>query len=480
MKAKRKKKRLQLSSPEIIFALVLIFGFLSVFNSVSAQMITCPSDVRAREPAACAELDELVKQESEAQKEVDRLKSLGAGFASDIAFLTAKINTAQANIRSKNKQIALLTKDIAVKQSEITVLDTRLTKGKKAIADILRKTNDINSYSLVETILSDKNLSEFFVDIDTYASTEQALASLFDELRTVRALTESEKATLNKKKEAESAARAAMEAAKKQVEIANAEKKTLLAINESNKKTYEQVVADRQAKAARIRATLFPLQDIEPIEFGVALQYAEAASAKTGVRAAFILAILQQESNIGANVGRCNRLQDTRKWQSIMPGPLHYSNYLKNGKTCKGPNSPCSYRDDQSAFVRIIDKIDRYDSPEGIPLSCPYGAGWGGAMGPSQFIPTTWELFASKISSALGIGFPDPWNPQHAIMATALHIKELIGTTGDPWVDQRTAACRYYSGSTCYPRGGEVLGYGNSVMAKVDKIQREMIDPLKF
>lgn len=474
MKVKQKKKRLLFNLFKTIPALILILGFLSVLNSTLAQMITCPNDVRAREPAACAELDDLVKEEAYWMAELNKAKASSASFQTDINLLENKIKAAQANIRSKNNQIALLTKDIAVKQSEISILDTRLTAGKKAIANILRKTNDINSYSLVEVVLSNKNFSEFFMDIDTYASTERALTNLSAELRTVKTLTESEKIALNKRREAEASAKAALENAKKVVEVSQKEKKTLLAQSQDKEKTYAQVVADRQSRAAQIRATLFPLRDIEPIKFGDALRYAEIANAETGVSPAFILAILQQESNLGANVGTCNRPQDTQKWQSIMPGPLHYSNYLKNGKTCRGPNSPCSYRDDQSVFVRIISKIDRYNSTEGVPLSCPWGSGWGGAMGPSQFIPTTWELFASRISSALNIGFPDPWNPEHAIMATALYLKDLIGTTGDPWIDQRTAACRYYSGSTCYPRGGEVVAYGNSVMARADSIQRDI------
>ena len=38
---------------------------------------------------------------------------------------------------------------------------------------------------------------------------------------------------------------------------------------------------------------------------GDALVYAQEAGKKTGVDPAFILAILQQESNLGANVGSC-------------------------------------------------------------------------------------------------------------------------------------------------------------------------------
>src|SRR3989344_5857498 len=478
MKVKRNKKRLPLNLFETTFALILIIGFLAVLNhGHTLAQEACTDQIAGKSRVQLEqELEACNKEIAEWTEILNKTKKDSASFATDIAALTAKINAAQANIKGKNIAINNLTKDIATKQSEISVLDTRIDQGKRAIADILRKTNDINSYSLVEAIFSDKNLSEFFVDIDTYASTERALASLFEELRTVKALTESEKAILNKKREAEAAARASLEAAKKVVEIANAEKKTLLAINQTKVKTYAQVLADRQAKAAQIRSVLFPLRDAVAIPFGTALQYAEAASEKTGVEAALILAILKQETNLGANVGTCNRPQDIRKWTDIMPGPTHYSNYLKNGKTCSGPNSPCSYRDDQTAFVRIIDKIDRYDSPEGVPLSCPWGAGWGGAMGPSQFIPTTWELFESKISSALGINVSDPWNPQHAIMATALYLKELIGSTGDPYTDQRTAACRYYSGRTCYVNGrvGDGLSYGNSVMNIVASIQRDI------
>src|SRR3990167_4985067 len=323
MKVKRNKKRLPLNLFETTFALILIIGFLVVSNhGHTLAQEACTDQIAGKSRAQLEqELEACNKEIAEWTEILNKTKKDSASFATDIAALTAKINAAQANIKGKNIAINNLTKDIATKQSEISVLDTRIGQGKRAIADILRKTNDINSYSLVEAMLSYKNLSEFFVDIDTYASTERALASLFAELRTIRTLTESEKATLDKKREAEAAARAAMEAAKKEVEIDQAEKKTLLAINKTKEKTYEQVVADKQAKAAQIRAVLFPLRDIEPIEFGVALKYAEAASAKTGVKAALILAILKQETNLGANVGTCNRLQDNRKWRDIMPGP---------------------------------------------------------------------------------------------------------------------------------------------------------------
>lgn len=467
MKASRKKNPLKPNLIQIIFTLVLVFGFLSVPSGIIAQS-ACTDQVIGKSRAQLErELEECNKEIVEWTKTLNETKSDSASFTRDITSLSAKINAAQANIKGKNIAIANLTKDIAVKQSEISVLDTRLTNGKKAIADILRKTNDINSYSLVEAMLSDKNLSEFFVDIDTYASTERALAELFDELRTVRALTESEKNVLNKKKEAEAAARAAIEKAKKEVEIDQAEKKTLLAINKTKEKTYEQVLADRQAKAAQIKAVLFPLRDAGAIPFGTALQYAEAASVKTGVRPAFILAILQQESNLGANTGSCLITNlSTGETKSVNSGKI-FSNGIHRSR-------------DLPLLQTILTGLGR--SALETKVSCPVSSslGYGGAMGPAQFIPSTWNLMVSKIAIATGKTVPDPWSPDDAIMASAIFLADL-GANSQDYTSERTAACKYYSGKNCYTNGRANVGlsYGNKVMERATNIQLTMINPLQ-
>ena len=432
---------------------------------VALAQTACTSDTggksRAQLEIELAACNEEIEQWTNT---LNQTKEQSAGFAKDVATLTAKINAAQANIKAKNIAITNLSKDIAEKQSQIEDLNTRINKGKGAIADILRKTNDINSYSLVEAMLSDKDLSEFFVDIDTYASTQDALDNLLAELGTNKALTEAEKATLNKKRQAEAEARATIERAKKEVEVTQAEKKTLLAQSKTAEATYSQVLADRQAKAAKIRAILFPLVDAGAIPFGTALQYAEAASAKTGVRAALILGILQQESNLGANVGRCIITNlSTGETKSVTTGTT-YSNGIHPTR-------------DLPLLQKIVANLGR--DPLNTRVSCPIAgiAGYGGAMGPTQFIPSTWNIIAPKVAAAMGKATADPWNPADAIMASA-YLLAGSGAAIGTYEAERTAACKYYSGKTC-SSARHIASYGNQVMSRASTIQLTMIDPLQ-
>lgn len=438
-------------------------GTFSIFN-ISAQS-ACTSDTANKTRAQLEqELEACNREIAQWQNTLNQTKTQSASYQRDVAALTAKINAAQANIKGKNNAIALLTRDIATKQSQITVLDNRIVEGKRAIADILRKTNDINSYSLVEAMLSDKDLSEFFVDLDTYASTERALENLFAELRSTKALTEAEKAQLAKKREAEAAAKAAIEAAKKEVEVANSQKKSLLADSQNKEKTYAQVLADRQAKAAKIRAILFPLVDAGAIPFGTALAYAEQASAKTGVRAALILGILQQESNLGANVGRCVITDlSTGQTKNVTSGYV-WTNGIHPTR-------------DLPVLQSILKNLGR--DPLSTRVSCPIAGipGYGGAMGPTQFIPSTWNMVAGKVASYLGKTTADPWNPADAIMAAGV-LLQGNGAAAGTYEAERNAACKYYSGRVC-STATHIASYGNQVMSRASTIQTTMIDPLQ-
>lgn len=410
-----------------------------------------------------AELAQVEKEQAETEKILADTKNQTASISRDILILNTKIKAAQLNIRAKNLLIESLGKDINNKQAKIEDLDGHINRGKETLAQIMRKNNELDTISFAEFILSKEDLTQVFIDVDNFDSVQQSLKVTFENIRSDKAQTQAEKDSLNKRKNQESDARAAIETEKKNIESNEKEKQRLLSISKSNEITYSQELAQKKAKAAQIKAALFSLRDSAAIPFGEALKYAQEAQRSTGIRPAFLLAILTQESALGKNVGSCY-LTDTRTGAGVS---------IKSGTTFPNVMKPGR---DIEPFLDITNALGKDPTKTLVSCPIPSAGGYGGAMGPAQFIASTWMLFKDRIASALSIKNPDPWNPEHAFMASSMFLTDL-GAKAGSYTAERNAACRYYSGRAC--SGNVNTSYGNQVMLKADNIQRTMIDPLQ-
>lgn len=433
-----------------------MMGFLAtagIFNVAIAN-----EAVEEREAALRAELEANLKEQEVINAQLKEKQLEGGSIERDIAILTAQINKAKLVIREKNIIIEQLGKDIGLKNATIGNLNERIESGKVSLAQLIRKKNQIDDFSLVEAILSSDSLSEFFNDVDSFDSINKSMNQLFENIRETRNLTENEKQELTLKQNKETDARQTILAEQRSIEKKEAEKKHLLSLNKKEQAAYETELNTRERRAAEIRTALFALRDTAAIPFGTALEYAEQAEKRTGIRPAFLLAILTQETNLGENIGTCNRPGDpeSKRWYNIMPGP-----------------DDGSWRDDHASYKEITSALGL--NPESMPLSCPWLNGWGGAMGPSQFIPTTWLSYVPRLERLLG-EYPNPWNPEHAFMASSIYLTDL-GADVQTYSTERKAALQYYAGSNW--NKPQNAFYGNQVMDKAANIQENMIDPLK-
>jgi membrane-bound lytic murein transglycosylase B/archaellum component FlaC len=444
----------------IVFLFTIIFNFYFVINTTNAFdcLSLTPNSSQSQKDICRKELADIEAQLAELlQKQNEQKKQTGT-IQGDVNYLNSQINALRTKIQARALAISQIKVSINEKNSKILSLEEKIEKEHRTLAQLVRNTHEYDNENLIHLILSDKSLSEFYADLESYSSLKQSIKRTVDEVRGIRTQTEAEREELEKKRNAEMDAQVELEGARKKVAQSEADKKKLLAISKGKEAEYQKLAAEKKAKADKIRAALFQLRDTKAIPFGTALEFAIQAEKKTGVRPALILAILQQESNLGANVGTCNRVGDTRTWRDIMPGPLDKA----SGK---------SRRDDQSEFVKITTELGM--PQDGTPLSCPWGGGWGGAMGPSQFIPTTWQMFKTRIANAVGAKFANPWEPQHAIMATAIYMSDL-GAGAKTFTAERNAACRYYSGRTCDNKTPSNTFYGNQVLERANKIQADI------
>lgn len=421
--------------------------------------------------------DELQEEIAAQQKILDATRAKKHTLTGDVTALTAQINKAQAEINAKNVQLKQLASNITTKNKVITQLEERIARGHESLASILRQTNQLDDYSAIEVALSSQDVSEFFADVDDFISVKTSMQALFSEIRDTKAQTEEEKAALTATQNKVTDAKYEVQTKQQQIASSKTQKQQLLAITANQESEYQKVLAAKQAKAAAIRAALFPLRDAAAIQFGDALKYAQAAKKTTGVDPALVLAILTQESNLGQNVGQCYLTNDTTgegvgkntqtPFTNLMPGPLAYKNYLANNKSCTGAKNPCSSRDDVSIFLALAEKLGFDPHRQVVSCPIPSAGGWGGAMGPAQFIPSTWTAYAGRVASARGVAVANPWDPQDAIAAMSLYLGDL-GAGAGGYTAEHTAAAKYYAGGRWATAG---QAYANQVMAKVASIQ---------
>ena len=385
-----------------------------------------------------------IKKQKQQKKQTGTLKG-------DVRYLTSQINALKTKVRARAYKIAQLKVDIKDKISKIETLSEKINREHESLAQLLRNTNDFDNKDFIYLIFSDDNLSTFYSDLESYTSIKKAIKASVDQIRGIKTETEVQKKSLQKKQNAETDAKAELERAKKKVTKSETSKKKLLAISKKKENTYKKLAAEKKIKADRIRSALFSLAGIsKKIEFGTALKYANEAKDKTGINPAFLLAILTQESNLGANVGQCYlRNPDTGAGVGKNTGRI-FKNVMKPTR-------------DVAPFLEITNTLG-FNAFQ-TAVSCPIVgvAGYGGAMGPAQFIPSTWKLFEKRLKKILGYD-ASPWTPRDAFMASSMYLTDL-GAKGTSRSKQNRAACRYYGsrGSSC--------SYSRSVMKLKSKIQ---------
>lgn len=448
---------------------LLFLGLVFAPGLVAAQNA---SDVDARRAQLQAELEKeeqaiAIQTALLAAKQKDT-----ATVAGEVALLKSQISQAQARIKAKKAAIANLQTGISQQQNKIETLAEKIKKQQNSLAELIRHVRDLESLSFVEVMLSDGSLTEIFNNVDSFAQVEGALHESFRNMRSLQEQARQERLVLEEKKNAEIDAQQEIEQQTKIIEKKESERSVVLKINQNQTAAYQKLLQERQQRAAQIRAALFALRDTAAIPFGKALEYATLASAKTGVRPALILAVLTQESNLGEHQGSCLLSSlDTGNGVGKNTGTIFE-------QVMKAPR-------DTTPFRNITARLGL--DWRTTPVSCPPGAKWtasrgyGGGMGPSQFIPSTWELFKKQLGTLLNLpsDSANPWDPAHAFLATAIYLNDL-GAKAGSYTAERNAACRYYSGAACQPgRRPANVFYGDEVMAKAQDIQLNMIDPLQ-
>lgn len=386
-----------------------------------------------------AQLADLEKQIGANKSELEKKQGERQSLERDVAIIDAQIKDSQLAIRQRELTIRKLTDGIKDKESAIALLDQKILKGQESIAQMIRRTREIDDTTTAELMLGD-NLSEIFTEIDEFETVQKALDAAFVEMNTAKIDLGARKEALAGQQEEEEEMKQLQVFQKRSLEEKENEKKQLVTAVKGEEKVYQSVIAAQTRTVQEIKARLFELRDSGAIPFGKAYEYAKEASALTGVRPAVILGILAEESNLGENVG-------TGNWRTDM----HPTR-------------------DQPVFEVLMAELGL--DPDTQKVSKKPWYGWGGAMGPAQFIPSTWKQYKDRVGKITGQNPPNPWDARTAIFASAMLMADNGADKQTP-AAERLAALRYLAGWGNASKPAYAF-YGDDVMALSAKFQKEI------
>jgi len=449
-----------------ILIYILIVGFLTPLFLVFAQnqdmeekcLLLTEKGCEGKDASLCRkelkECEEYYNRESQKiEQDMQKTSQEKKTLQSKIYRLNKKIKELSYKINQSNLMIKDLKIQINNTLNSIEKNTLKIEELKKKIALILKAIYEEEQKPAIEILLAEKSLSSFFDNLIALEALNSKNKDLLKDLKVLKASLEKQKESLSEEtNELESAVK--MHQLQKQESYSlKKEQEYHLELTEQEYQKQLQEKKTIEQKVAAIRARIFELVGISKAPtFGEAYEIAKYVEKMTGVRPAFLLAVLQQESAIGKNVGQC-----------YLTNTLTGAGVSASGRTLSRVMKPSR---DVTPFLEITKKLGLdYKS---TPVSCPMSFGWGGAMGPAQFIPSTWMLYRDKLKSLLKRE-PNPWNIKDAFLAAGLYLSEA-GAARQTYNSEWRAAMIYFSGST-NPR---YSFYGNSVMKIAQGFQEEI------
>ena len=393
------------------------------------------------------QIQELQQQIEEYQRQIEEKGKFSKTLTNELDILNAKISQIQAEIRSLSLSIEQTGEEITSTTGQILETKNRLAKFRLALASSLRILDQVEQDNLVEIILKNKNFSSFFDSLNSLQIAQENLRVTIEEIKELKSDLENKGEELREQKKEFEYLKSIQEIEKKSSDQIRSNKKNILKATKGEETKFQQLVKKSKADIEKIKAQIFYLQQ-NGVSAEEAVKFAQLAAIAVDIRPAFLLGILEVESGLGRNVGTGNWLKDM------------YQCYLKLKK-------PERAEQEKNAFFAIVNKLGL--NPDTVKVSREPNYGCGGALGPAQFIPTTWLGYEEDVARLTGHSPPNPWNVEDAFPASALKLSRA-GATSKTRAGETAAAKAYISGkSTCFTQTCNY--YANAVLRKATEIE---------
>lgn len=395
------------------------------------ELLDTEAEIAAKQQAIKdldAQIKELEGKQASTQNEAKIISN-------KLTAIKERLARARLELRQTQLNISQVQSSQTTTKADIVKLRAEIVAQHEELAQVLRTLYERDQVTFLDVVLRTGSWSDVLAERAALRALQDKAVVAVQELRTTESTLVARQEALEQQATDLGQLQQLLSVQRTALADQEDEQQDFLVANKEQQVHYDRKLADAAAARAEIKAGVFKLQGAQvKLSLTNALDMARVAGKFTGVRPALLLGVLKIESNLGGNIGN-----------GVFPEDMH----------------PAS----REPFLRIMKQLGR--DPATAAISAARSYGWGGAMGPAQIMPQTWEGIASRVGQYLHKATPDPYELLDAFVGTSI----ILGDYGafDPG-REREAAGRYLAG----PNWQKYPWYIDRVMAVADEYEQEL------
>lgn len=453
----------------LFFVLLTLFYFNETIKSLAESQ----DDSRGSEFS----VEEINNSTREVREEIKQVQEKIDGYAAEVKDLKSKARTLdrELNIYKNNiykNELEITETKLKIKETELEVEETnnkieegekRIEKNRELLKNSMKLLYTYEQNSMFEILMTTDSISDFFNEVNAIESVKNKIFEVIVDLRNEKESLVLKEEELEERQIQQQELIQIKAQQNESLEGLKRQKNELLEFTKGEEKKFQQILEENKSILPSLKAKLYELQSLgNKIKFEDAFSAAKYVGSITGVRPAYLLGILKVESDLGINTGSGN-------WNDDM-----YQCYLRISKIAKTSARKKYYIDkaesEKNGYFSIVNRLNI--EPNSVNVSKEPTYGCGGAMGPAQFIPTTWLAYEERISNVTGHYPPNPWDLTDAVAAMAIKVSDIPGVTSGDYNAEYDAAGRYLGGGNWRNKG--LNFYPDRVMLYADLYEKEL------
>ncbi len=228
---------------------ISFFTILGLFSAVTIGSLQAETAEQIQ-----AKIDISNQNRAELEKEI-------ANYEKQLGTISNQANTLQNTIKTLDVSTNKITTEVKlttnnINQTSLTIQDTglkindherQISKGNMVIRDMIRQTAEADSDSILELLLSNNDLSDFWNDLESSIQFQAKMSDKVTEVETIKSQLEKAKNNLELKKNELEKYTQELNGKKQALQSTKKEKSTLLAVTKNTEATFQKILKDKLA-----------------------------------------------------------------------------------------------------------------------------------------------------------------------------------------------------------------------------------------